>query len=223
MEFDSHDGMIRALERKLESLVVTGLGLVCRAKRDRRWLHVHELASLAGRTQFLFLAIKPVRYYLRELHREFRTAPRTPGAGASGRMAHHLRRDLEWWTAAPTHKNGRSIYKPVETVDMHVDSSRYGWGAVLNEITEGRGTTTTASAHHLRGASCFPVRRAHLPLRTAVSIGTGPRGQRGASPHPRQPYLPLSRAHARATEVVVLPRHQRHLHSLALHQDHGNI
>eukprot|EP00873_Tetraselmis_striata_P002466 jgi/Tetstr1/422730/TSEL_013527.t1 len=38
------------------------------------------------------------------------------------------------------HKNsGRSICTPGETVYMHVDSSGYGWGAVLNEITKARG------------------------------------------------------------------------------------
>eukprot|EP00873_Tetraselmis_striata_P029909 jgi/Tetstr1/450173/TSEL_037214.t1 len=31
------------------------------------------------------------------------------------------------------------LYKPVETVYMHVDSSSYEWGAVLNETTEARG------------------------------------------------------------------------------------
>eukprot|EP00873_Tetraselmis_striata_P038408 jgi/Tetstr1/458672/TSEL_045062.t1 len=35
--------------------------------------------------------------------------------------------------------NGRFIYKSVETAYMHVDSSGYGWGAVLNETTEARG------------------------------------------------------------------------------------
>eukprot|EP00873_Tetraselmis_striata_P022075 jgi/Tetstr1/442339/TSEL_030479.t1 len=59
----------------------------------------------------------------------------------SGRvkMTRQLRRDLEWWVAVPNHNNGRSIYKPVETAYMHVDSSGYGWGAVLNETTEARG------------------------------------------------------------------------------------
>eukprot|EP00873_Tetraselmis_striata_P000020 jgi/Tetstr1/420284/TSEL_001033.t1 len=54
-------------------------------------------------------------------------------------MTHQLRRDLEWWVAVPNHSNGRSIYKPVEATYMHVESSGYGWGAVLNETTEPRG------------------------------------------------------------------------------------
>eukprot|EP00873_Tetraselmis_striata_P020172 jgi/Tetstr1/440436/TSEL_028769.t1 len=46
-------------------------------------------------------------------------------------MTHQLRRELEWWLAVPSHSNGRSIYKPVETAYAHIDSSGYGWGAVL--------------------------------------------------------------------------------------------
>eukprot|EP00873_Tetraselmis_striata_P017016 jgi/Tetstr1/437280/TSEL_026009.t1 len=55
-------------------------------------------------------------------------------------MTRQLRRDLGWWVAVPNHSNGRSIYTPVaEAAYMHVDSSGYGWGAVLNETTEARG------------------------------------------------------------------------------------
>eukprot|EP00873_Tetraselmis_striata_P008853 jgi/Tetstr1/429117/TSEL_019079.t1 len=56
------------------------------------------------------------------------SARRTRGAVAS-----------RWWVAVPNHNNGRSIYKPVETAYIHIDSSGYGWGAVLNETTEARG------------------------------------------------------------------------------------
>eukprot|EP00873_Tetraselmis_striata_P006616 jgi/Tetstr1/426880/TSEL_017093.t1 len=54
-------------------------------------------------------------------------------------MTHQLRRDLQWWTAVPTHANGRPIHRPVETAYMHCDSSGYGWGAVLNGRHEARG------------------------------------------------------------------------------------
>eukprot|EP00873_Tetraselmis_striata_P015600 jgi/Tetstr1/435864/TSEL_024752.t1 len=82
-----------------------------------------ELASLVSHNHFLFLAIKPARFYLRELHDVLRTKD-----SWSGRV--------KWWVTVPNHSNGRSIYKPVETAYMHVDSSGYGWGAVLNETTE---------------------------------------------------------------------------------------
>jgi hypothetical protein len=48
-------------------------------------------------------------------------------------MTHQLKRDLEWWRTVPNQHNGRSIYKPIETVYLHADSNGYGWGAVLND------------------------------------------------------------------------------------------
>eukprot|EP00873_Tetraselmis_striata_P016249 jgi/Tetstr1/436513/TSEL_025339.t1 len=48
-------------------------------------------------------------------------------------------RNVVAWAAVLVHINGRSIYKPVETVYMHVDSSGYVRGAVLKERTEAHG------------------------------------------------------------------------------------
>eukprot|EP00873_Tetraselmis_striata_P044139 jgi/Tetstr1/464403/TSEL_009196.t1 len=94
-------------------------------------------ASMASRAQFFFLAIKPARFYLRELHYDVLLTKDS----WSGRvkMTHLLRRVLEWLAAILGHINGRSICTLVDTVYMHVDSSGYGWGAVLNETTEARG------------------------------------------------------------------------------------
>eukprot|EP00873_Tetraselmis_striata_P021831 jgi/Tetstr1/442095/TSEL_030254.t1 len=73
---------------------------------------------------------------MREPHDVLRTKDSWSGRV---KMTHEqLLRNLEWWMVVPNHSNGRSIYKPVETAYMHVDSSGYGWGAVLNETTEAR-------------------------------------------------------------------------------------
>eukprot|EP00873_Tetraselmis_striata_P034787 jgi/Tetstr1/455051/TSEL_041907.t1 len=104
------------------------------AARDARWLPVRELQSLAGRAQYLHLAIPAARFYLRELHDVVGSK-----WGSRVRMTHQLRRDLQWWTAVPTQANGRPIHRHVETAYMHCDSSGYGWGAVLNGRLEARG------------------------------------------------------------------------------------
>eukprot|EP00873_Tetraselmis_striata_P025409 jgi/Tetstr1/445673/TSEL_003478.t1 len=99
MELDSQNkGMIRGPHRKIESLASTALGLIRRAKRDKRWLAVRELSSLEGRAQFMFLAIKPARFYLREMHDVLRTKDSLSGRV---KMTHQLMRDLEWWVAVP--------------------------------------------------------------------------------------------------------------------------
>eukprot|EP00873_Tetraselmis_striata_P015817 jgi/Tetstr1/436081/TSEL_002675.t1 len=108
--------------------------LLQRAARDARWLPVRELQSLAGRAQYLFLAIPAARFYLRELHDVVGSK-----WGGRVRMTHQLRRDLQWRTAVPTQANGRPIHRHVETAYMHCDSSGYGWGAVLNGRLEARG------------------------------------------------------------------------------------
>eukprot|EP00873_Tetraselmis_striata_P026414 jgi/Tetstr1/446678/TSEL_003617.t1 len=93
------------------------LGLIRRAKRDMQWLHVESLRPWQDvlrdvRAQFLFLTIKPARFYMRELHDMLRTKVTWSWRV---KMTHLLRRDPGWWVAVPKHNNGRSIYKPVET------------------------------------------------------------------------------------------------------------
>eukprot|EP00873_Tetraselmis_striata_P013493 jgi/Tetstr1/433757/TSEL_022975.t1 len=90
---------------------------------------------------FMFLTVKPAQFDLRELHDVLRT--KDSCSERVNTMAHKLRRDLDCWKVAVTnHENGRSIYKPLETAYMHVDSSvrlRGVRGTVLNETTEARG------------------------------------------------------------------------------------
>eukprot|EP00873_Tetraselmis_striata_P008551 jgi/Tetstr1/428815/TSEL_018802.t1 len=52
-----------------------------------------EIVSRSGRAQILFLAIKPARFYLRELHDVLRTKDSWSGRVKNTRQ---LRRDLEW-------------------------------------------------------------------------------------------------------------------------------
>eukprot|EP00873_Tetraselmis_striata_P019837 jgi/Tetstr1/440101/TSEL_028459.t1 len=98
------------------------------------YVPVRELQLLAGRAQYLYLAIPAARFYLRELHDVVGSK-----WGGRVRMTHQLRRDLQWWTAVPAHANGRPIHRSVETAYTHCDSSGYGWGAVLNGRLDARG------------------------------------------------------------------------------------
>eukprot|EP00873_Tetraselmis_striata_P006395 jgi/Tetstr1/426659/TSEL_016929.t1 len=85
---------------------------------------------------FLYLAIAPARFYLRELHDVLKTRDSWSGRV---KLTRQFERDLQWWVGVPTQHNGRPINRPVETGYLHVDSSSYGWGAVLNEHHEARG------------------------------------------------------------------------------------
>eukprot|EP00873_Tetraselmis_striata_P006759 jgi/Tetstr1/427023/TSEL_017228.t1 len=114
-EFDSHNGTLTGpTEHKLELLHATAHGLIRRAKHDKRWLPVQELASSTCRAQFLFvLAIKHAQFYLRELHNVLYCTKDSWGGRV--KMTHQLERDLEWRGVVPTHSYDRSIYKPVVT------------------------------------------------------------------------------------------------------------
>jgi len=136
LEIDTVRGEFRAPAAKLASIAKLAKTIQGRAARNKRWIPVKTLASLAGKAQFLYLAIPAARFYLRELHNV--TSTRTSWTG-SVQITNQLARDLRWWASVPTHSNGRSLFKVVETAYLHTDSSDYGWGGVLNDLKTARG------------------------------------------------------------------------------------
>eukprot|EP00873_Tetraselmis_striata_P027573 jgi/Tetstr1/447837/TSEL_003755.t1 len=87
---------LRAPAEKLAGIARAAKRLIQRAKRNRRWLLARELAALAGKCQFLYLAIAPARFYLRELHDVLKT--RDPWSGRV-KLTRELERDLAMGTA----------------------------------------------------------------------------------------------------------------------------
>jgi hypothetical protein len=136
MILDFEKGEFRAPTVKLKSIAVLAKTLLCRAASHKRWVSVKSLACLAGKAQFLHLAIPVARFFLRELHDVVKTAKSWSG---TVKVTCQLKRDLEWWTQVPSHHNGAPIWRPIENAYLHCDSSGYGWGAVLNDCVEARG------------------------------------------------------------------------------------
>ena len=136
LDIDFQRCEFRAPKDKLAKISSQAHDLLCRAARNKRSVPVKELAQLAGRAQFLYLAIPAARFYLRELHDVMST--KTSWSGHV-KVTRQLRRDLEWWRTVPQQRNGRPIFSPVETAYLHTDSSSFGWGAVLNDHREARG------------------------------------------------------------------------------------
>ena len=133
---DTKRGEFRAPAEKLDRIARQAHELLCASARRKRAIPVRELSKLAGRCQFLYLAIPPARFYLRELHSVIATKS---SWGGCVKVTKQLKRDLEWWRQVPAQHNGRSIFREVETAYLHVDSSSFGWGAVVNEHLEARG------------------------------------------------------------------------------------
>jgi hypothetical protein len=61
-------GMFRAPPDKLHQLAQQASSLFGRATSNARWPPARHLAAFAGKAQFLYLAIAPARFFLRELH-----------------------------------------------------------------------------------------------------------------------------------------------------------
>jgi hypothetical protein len=136
MTLDFEAGVFRAPKKKLDDISALAKQLLVRGAANKRWVPVRSLASLAGKAQFLHLAIPVARFYLRELHDVVKAAESWSG---TVRLTKQLKRDLEWWKTVPGKHNGAPIFKSVETAYLHCDSSGFGWGAVLNDCIEARG------------------------------------------------------------------------------------
>lgn len=136
MIVDLKQGLFIAPSEKLQAVATLAKGLLGRAARNRRFLPAKALAGLAGKAQFLYLALPVARFYLRELHTVL--GPRTDWNGQV-KMSNQLQRDLRWWTTVPAERNGSNIFTALTTATLHTDSSQYGWGAVLNHSAESRG------------------------------------------------------------------------------------
>jgi hypothetical protein len=100
---------------------------------------IEALASLAGKAQFLYLAIPAARFYLKEPHDVFKSVASWTG---TVRVPKQLKRDLEWWRGVPERHNGSPICKALETAYLHCDSNGFGGGIVLNVCIEARGVWT---------------------------------------------------------------------------------
>ena len=158
LEVDLRRGEFRAPEEKLSKIARLAKDLLYTSRKQKRVVPMKRLASLAGQCQFLYLAIPPARFYLRELHDLMVGRDNWNG---TVKLSNQLRRDLEWWVDVPKQHNGRPICRPVETAYLATDASDYGWGATLNNHLEARGFwTQTERGLHITHKELQAVRHA---------------------------------------------------------------
>ena len=98
MTLDFERGLFVAPKPKLDTIAALAKQLLVKAAQNKRWVPVKALASLAGKAQFLHLAIPVARFYLRELHDIVKSAASWSG---TVRLSKQLKRDLEWWKSVP--------------------------------------------------------------------------------------------------------------------------
>jgi hypothetical protein len=68
LHIDTTTSTFRARASKLQTIATLSRTLLQRSARDARWLPARQLAVLAGKVQYMYLAIPAARFYLRELH-----------------------------------------------------------------------------------------------------------------------------------------------------------
>ena len=170
LEVDTLLGEFRAPQSKLQQISLLAKTVLCRASRDKRWVPVKLLAQLAGKAQFLYLAIPAARFYLRELHN---VASTRQNWSSRVKLTNQAWRDLEWWKQVPSRNNRKSMFRNIETAYLHTDSSGYGWGAVLNGHQEARGLWYEDRSNHITFKELKAVRYAvesFLPLLVGRNI-----------------------------------------------------
>eukprot|EP00873_Tetraselmis_striata_P007267 jgi/Tetstr1/427531/TSEL_017657.t1 len=148
MDLDLVTMQFRAPAAKLRRLSNLARDLLCIAARHRRHAPAKLLASLAGQGQFLYLAMPPARFYLREAHTVLGRCSSPSGKVV---LTRQLIRDLEWWRDVPTRHNGAPILRPVETAYLHT----HGLQPLLDDLVlklqqSGAAATVVAPAWHGR-------------------------------------------------------------------------
>jgi len=120
MEMDFEKGVFRAPVKKLHDISMFSKNLLCTASKNKRWVPVKALASLARKAQFMPLAILVAMFYLHDV------VSSAASCSSTVRLSKQFKRDLEWWRTVPEKHNGVPIFKPVEASYLHCDSSGFG-------------------------------------------------------------------------------------------------
>jgi hypothetical protein len=182
-------GEFRAPTAKLISIASLAKSLLCEAAANKRCVSVKALASVAGKYQFLNLAIPAARFFLRELHDVVSAAKSWSG---TVQVTCQFKRDLLWWTSVPSEYNGVPIH--METHQERVPSPRLKWlqlGRSAQRLCrntgflDSPGSTTT---HHVQGAEGCTICNSELPAgaqRTASSFARGQKNKKKEIPYKR--------------------------------------
>ena len=87
-----------------------------------------RIASFCGLAQSVSLAIRPARFYTRDLYSCLR-AKKTWSSHV--RVSHHGMTALRWWERLDSRWNGKALWRPPTSATLSTDSSDYAWGATL--------------------------------------------------------------------------------------------
>jgi hypothetical protein len=118
---------------KVSRLARLARGLAISAKLNKRLVAKRDLAAFCGFAQSVRLAVMPANLFLRSLYDDCSTCSSWSG---SVRLSRQSFRDLEWWSCIPAQHLSAPMRLRPAAVDLHVDASDSGWGAVLPDLAD---------------------------------------------------------------------------------------
>lgn len=142
------------------------------AKQRNRLVSKRELASFCGFAQSVRLAVMPANLFLHSLYNDCSSVR---GWQGDVRLSRQSFRDLEWWANIPARHQASAIRLRPAVVDLFVDASTTGWGAVLPDLHDSaddvaRGSWSPAETQlHINQLEMRAVRLALLSFAPVVS------------------------------------------------------
>lgn len=155
---------------KLARLTRMARDIAVSAKLRRRLVPKRELASFCGFAQSVRLAVMPANLFLRSL---YDACASVPGWNGDVRLSRQAFRDLEWWAGIPTRHLSSPIALRPATVELFVDASDVGWGAVLPDLQdspEGVARGSWSAAEQCMHINQKEMRAVQLALRSFAPV-----------------------------------------------------
>lgn len=128
---DLASGTFTVPPAKVARLARMARNLIVAAKLNKRLVPKRDLASFCGYAQSVRLAVMPANLFLRSLYDDCSTVT---GWGGDVRLSRQSFRDLEWWCNVPSQHLSSPMRLRPATVDLFVDASAQGWGAVIPDL-----------------------------------------------------------------------------------------
>jgi hypothetical protein len=160
---DSKAGLFMVPPDKVSRIHSEAHALLSRCRQHGYRLPARTLASFAGVFQSVSLAVRPARFYLRELYGCLRDKRTWTSLVKVPPLA---RQELRWWGRLGARWNGRAIWTPPSPAHLAMDSSDFAWGAELTLPDTPTGPTTMLA----RGFWSDTARKGHINLKELTAI-----------------------------------------------------
>ena len=158
LRVDSQRGLFMVPPEKAKKIKQGATDIICRGKRNSRWIASRALASFCGKVLAVHLACPLARYRTRAL---FDCLSERSGWSGSVKLSAAAISDLRWWATFGSHDVERSLWVPATSMEMHTDAADDDWGAWLDNLVPARGFFTTEErSRHITLKELMAVRLA---------------------------------------------------------------